>query len=141
MHHLQETCHFAQSINEPSGKGAFEMYHSFLYYFVLVCNSKFLYKFLIHMHIVYPPPQKLHATAERFCPTGKYLTVYKILDQSIGYLVWGLIRIRLTVAQKDQHMPKNIACSYFALSISILGFLFPKSFVTRNQPNTEWSKA
>ena len=57
-------------------------------------------------------------------------------------LVWGLIRIRLTVAQKDQHMPKNNACSY-SISLSVfpyLEFFFQKALLLEISPTQNGPK-
>ena len=42
-HRLWTTFYFAYSFDEPDGKGAFEMRHSFPYFFSLVRISEFLY--------------------------------------------------------------------------------------------------
>ena len=39
--HPLRTFYFTESFDEPSGKGAFEMRHSFIYFFSLVHNSEF----------------------------------------------------------------------------------------------------
>ena len=50
----KNTVNFAESFEEPSGKGAFEMR---LYFFSLV--RIFVRKFLVHLRTVYASPQKL----------------------------------------------------------------------------------
>ena len=60
VHRLQTTFYFAESFDEHGGKGAFEIHHSFPYFFLfLFVGMNFRICVLVHLHMVCAPPQKL----------------------------------------------------------------------------------
>ena len=57
---MRTTLYFAQSFDEPGGKGTFEVPHSCLYLVSLVRISELcVRKFVVHLRAVYASPQKL----------------------------------------------------------------------------------